>query len=105
MIFLSPDAAGNGWYIDPAPSNNTAFAPSLPSSALSALPGSAAYGHDDLLTTLEHEIGHILAFYPGDPGYASHLETVNGMQEFVGAGFSAMVAPEESSTRTFIPTM
>ena len=93
VVFLSPDADGAGWYIDPTLSDHTSFAESLSAMASAAQPGSAAYGHYDLLTTLEHEIGHILAFNPTNPGYASHLQTINGSQVFVGPGFTVPVAP------------
>ncbi len=72
IIYLSPDAAGQGWYIDPTTGDNSDFADPLDATAFAAEPGSPAYGHYDLLTTLEHEVGHILGFYPGNPGYDSH---------------------------------
>ena len=93
IIYLSPDADGQGWYIDPTSGDNTAFTQQIVSTEFAAEPGSPAYGHYDLLTTLEHEVGHILGFYPGNPGYESHLEMVNGSQLFVGPGFTAQVAP------------
>ncbi len=88
VIDLSPNAAGQGWFVNPTPDAGGAFADALSSNASVALPGSAAFGHYDLLTVLVHELGHILGFYPGTPGFDSHLQTVNGAQAFVGAGFT-----------------
>jgi hypothetical protein len=52
-IWIDQDAAGYGWY-----SGATAGG----SSALPAAPGSPAYGKVDLLTVVEHELGHELGF-------------------------------------------
>jgi hypothetical protein len=46
-IWLSPNAAGWGWYVDPAPQSGTAL---------------VTPGHMDLLTVLTHEVGHVLGF-------------------------------------------
>ena len=90
-ITLSPDAAGQGWYVDPSSPTASAFSQSLGDTVYSAAPGSAAYGHYDLLTALEHELGHILAFNPFNPGYESHIQYENGAEYFVAPGVSAEV--------------
>ncbi len=87
VIYLSPDADGLGWYLDPGLTTSN---PSLPTSDQL---GANATGHDDLLTAIEHELGHILGFDPDNPGYESHLQTIGGSEFFVGQGFSAEVAP------------
>jgi hypothetical protein len=51
VIWLDPDAAGHGWFIDPTPADDREFGP------VSA-DGPAA-GRADLLTVLAHEIGHL----------------------------------------------
>ena len=55
--------------------------------------GSGDSGGYDLVTVLEHELGHILAFDPSNPGYESHLQTINGMQVFVRAEFQPSRRP------------
>jgi hypothetical protein len=51
IIWISPDAAGYGWFIDPIPGNDAAFL---------AMPGSPAQERMDLLTVMAHELGHII---------------------------------------------
>ena len=93
IIFLSPDADGKGWYVGSEEEDSSVFQQSPGSMVSLAAPGSPAYGHYDLLTTLEHEIGHILAFDTSNPGYEDHLQTTNGSQVFVGSDFTLPVAP------------
>jgi hypothetical protein len=50
-IWVDQTAAGYGWYLDPSPAGDSAFP---------AGPGSPAYGKVDLLTVVEHELGHEL---------------------------------------------
>ena len=50
-IWIAPDAAGYGWYIDLTPADASAFPAAL---------GSPAYGKVDLLTVVAHELGHEL---------------------------------------------
>ena len=90
QIILSQDAAGLGWFIDLATGEGS-FAQMLTSTAFAALPGSAAYGHYDLLTVIEHEIGHLLGFVATDQEMEDHVETIDGSQVFVAPGVSAPV--------------
>jgi hypothetical protein len=52
-IWIDRDAAGYGWFLDPTPATDAEFP---------AAPDSAAYGRIDLLTVVEHELGHELGF-------------------------------------------
>jgi PKD repeat protein len=52
-IWIDQTAAGYGWYIDPTPADDSEFP---------AAPGGPAYGKMDLLTVVEHELGHELGY-------------------------------------------
>jgi hypothetical protein len=51
-IWIDRNAAGHGWYVPKGADDN----------AFPAVPGSPAYGKIDLLTVVEHELGHELGF-------------------------------------------
>ncbi len=59
VITIDPSAAGFGWYVG---TGNGVFQPTSNSADQVALPGSAAAGHMDLMTVVEHELGHILGY-------------------------------------------
>ena len=56
------DAAGRGWFVDPTPNDNSEFthAANAAGTDLFTDPSNAAAGHLDLLTTVAHEMGHVL---------------------------------------------
>jgi subtilisin-like proprotein convertase family protein len=60
VIYIDASAAGFGWFIDPAPQNDDAFATRSAAGILTAADDSAAYGRMDLLTVIGHEIGNLL---------------------------------------------
>jgi (2Fe-2S) ferredoxin len=57
-IYLDQDAAGHGWFIDPTPQRDEEFAAVRSSTELRAL-DPRAVDRIDLLTVVEHELGHI----------------------------------------------
>ena len=61
-ITIDVDAAGHGWFVDPTPSDNFEFTHALNAVGTDLLtdPTSAAAGHLDLLTTVSHEMGHVI---------------------------------------------
>jgi len=65
VITIDPTADGFGWYINP---NDSAFQLASQTGELLAAPGSMAVGHMDLLTVMEHELGHILGLDDVDSG-------------------------------------
>ncbi len=66
-ILIDDDAAGYGWFVDPTPGEDEEFA-WLASDVLSARSDTAAEGRADLLTTVMHEMGHVLGFEHADEG-------------------------------------
>jgi uncharacterized delta-60 repeat protein len=61
-IWLDDNAAGWGWFIDPTPADDSEF----------TTPGDQGGQHRiDLLTVLEHEIGHLLGYDHSDTGLMS----------------------------------
>jgi Ca2+-binding RTX toxin-like protein len=76
-VLIDADAAGFGWFVDASPASSSEFRVRLDSNIFGATPGSAAYGHMDLVTVVEHEIGHVLGFEHADAGaYAVMQETL-----------------------------
>ena len=59
-IWLDQDAAGHGWFLDTSPANDHAFFQPTGADVLQAPAGSPASGAMDLLTAVEHEMGHEL---------------------------------------------
>ena len=66
-VYLDSDAAGYGWFLDATPGSDEEYE-LLASQGLLANSGAAADGVD-LLTVLEHELGHLLGLddQAGDP--------------------------------------
>jgi hypothetical protein len=59
VVSLDVNAAGNGWFVDPTPAQNEEFASSTGTQQLRAV-DAQALDHIDLLTVVEHELGHVL---------------------------------------------
>ena len=61
-IVIDTDAAGHGWFVDPTPNDNSEFTHAQNAAGTDLLtdPSNAAAGHLDLLTTVAHEMGHVL---------------------------------------------
>ena len=59
-VWIDQDAAGHGWYLETTLGSDREFFRSTAGGELQALAGSPAYGRMDLLTVVEHEMGHVL---------------------------------------------
>jgi uncharacterized repeat protein (TIGR01451 family) len=59
-VLIDRDAEGRGWFVDPNPLADESFAHPLSATMLYADPSGAPAGHVDLLTAIEHELGHHL---------------------------------------------
>ena len=58
-IYLDYDAAGHGWFVDPTPAVDEEFQ-RIGSGEMLLASDPAAAGRIDLLTVVEHELGHVL---------------------------------------------
>ncbi len=73
-VTIDVNADGHGWYIDPTPTDNSEFGVALSSTALLTDSTTAAAGHIDLLTVVEHEMGEQLGLSDQfDPSAAGTL--------------------------------
>jgi hypothetical protein len=59
VVYLDANAAGNGWFVDPTPAQNAEFSAVAGSRQLQAV-DPRALDRIDLLTVVEHELGHVL---------------------------------------------
>ena len=59
-IQIDSDAAGFGWFLDNSPLDDSEFGNSETPTRLYTTPSQAPAGHIDLLTTVMHEMGHLL---------------------------------------------
>jgi hypothetical protein len=60
VVWIDQDASGFGWFADASPADSMEFRPALSGDGLRARRGTPAFGRMDLLTTVEHELGHVL---------------------------------------------
>ena len=65
-IYVSPTAAGYGWFVDSTPADDSEFTDPLGPYALAAGSGSPAANRVDLLTTVMHEMSHVLGYGHSD---------------------------------------
>jgi hypothetical protein len=88
-IIIDANAVGFGWFIDPTPSVDGEFALRLNFDERAALPGSPSYGRIDLVTVVEHELGHLLGYEHG---------SIDLMNETLAAGARINPAPAQGDT-------
>ncbi|MCY2987960.1 MAG: hypothetical protein NTY19_08880, partial [Planctomycetota bacterium] len=62
-IYIDQDAAGHGWFVDPTPSQDEEFTAAQGGELVAITPDAAA--RMDLLTVVEHELGHAAGLTDG----------------------------------------
>jgi hypothetical protein len=66
QIVIDPTAAGYGWFVDPTPGEDQEYAADTSDAQLHAL-DPRAVDQMDLLTVVEHELGHVAGLKDLDP--------------------------------------
>ncbi|MBR0869709.1 cadherin repeat domain-containing protein [Bradyrhizobium tropiciagri] len=90
-ITIDDDAAGHGWFVDPTPADNSEFTHAVNGSSTDFLtdPSNAAAGHLDLLTTVSHELGHVIGLpdttSASDVNGLMHISLVDGERRLPSA--------------------
>jgi len=65
-IYVDQNAAGYGWFVDSTPGDDREFADVIGPYALAARKGTVAASRVDLLTTVMHEMSHVLGYGHSD---------------------------------------
>jgi hypothetical protein len=87
-VYLDQDAAGYGWFVDPTPAQDEEFQPAKATGQLQAV-DPRALAHMDLLTVVEHELGHVA----GLPD--ANTDTSGLMSPHLGTGLRRVPGPLE----------
>jgi hypothetical protein len=69
-VYIDADAAGHGWFVDPTPAKDEEFTQLGSTGELKAV-DPRAVDHIDLLTVVEHELGHVAGLSDLDPSATS----------------------------------
>jgi hypothetical protein len=108
-ITIDLNAAGHGWYVDSTPSDNFEFTHAQNAAGTDLLtdPTSAAAGHMDLLTTVMHELGHVVGLpdstQASDANDLMYISLVEGERRLPGAGDVAQANAPSNQTESQTP--
>ena len=90
LVYIDTNAAGYGWFVDPTPAADEEFAPSPSNQQLRAV-DPRAVDRIDLLTVVEHELGHVAGLGDLD---ASVNDLMSGL---LGAGVRRSASPIDAA--------
>jgi uncharacterized repeat protein (TIGR01451 family) len=100
-VTLDATAAGDGWYSDASPQSTRMFRHVAAATRFSTDPSSPAAGHIDLLTTVMHEMGHVLGlgdlYAPQDRNDLMYGYVTMGERRFPRLGEAAGAIPSSQS--------
>ena len=77
QVLIDPTADGHGWFIDPMPASDTKFAQGSDGQLHAIAP--QAVDRIDLLTVLEHELGHIVGLDDRNDGQTDIMDQTLGV--------------------------
>lgn len=89
MIWIDDDAAGHGWFVDPTPRDDREFRPGVGGELVASTSRSPATDLMDLLTVIEHELGHVI----GLDDLASHADADSLMTETLAPSIRRAASP------------
>jgi hypothetical protein len=101
LITISQTAAGYNWYVNAGTSSTRVFGLVGPGGEAVAGPGSPAVDRVDLLTVLEHELGHVIGL--SDNAQAGDLMDITLGLGVRRAPTAADLAPIAQATSTAVP--
>ena len=102
-ILIDRDTACDGWFVDPTPAADVAFAEVLGPYALAADNSSPATNRVDLLTTVMHEMGRALGYEHGAGDDLMNATLPLGVQRFLAEGVThglGLAADNRSDNRS-----
>jgi uncharacterized delta-60 repeat protein len=85
-VYIDRDAAGQGWFVDGSPDSDTEFRLAPNNCELWAV-DPAAVDRIDLLTVVEHELGHVAGLTDLDPSFNQLMsgDLAGGIRRLVGS--------------------
>jgi hypothetical protein len=104
VVTLDATAAGYGWYLDTSSLGDGEFSNPVAPAEFQASAGSPAFGRMDLLTVVEHELGHVLGLSDVDSQAVPHdimtLTLATGVRRIATPTDVMMVTPSGSASTT-----